>query len=139
MALVLDFRVEINQVAVYVDALQEVLDAETPAADVLYLALVLLVDGLHDEMHQHGTLLAQLLEVNLLRIVRTVHRLAVMDEVRHLDVEHERFLGVLHIESVKRAVLRDDAHVGLLLEVLHGSLHPDNILRAVRLASYQVL
>ena len=39
----------------------------------------------------------QLLEINLLRIVRAVHRLTVMDEVRHLDIEHERFLGSRYI------------------------------------------
>ena len=85
----------------YIDALQKVLDSETLAADVLHLAFVLLVDGLHDEVYQHGTFLAQLLEINLLRIVRTVHRLTVMDEVCHLDIEHERFLGILHIECVE--------------------------------------
>lgn len=40
VALVLDFRVEIQQVAVYIDAFQKVLDAETLAADVLHLAFV---------------------------------------------------------------------------------------------------
>ena len=44
VALVLDFCVEIEQVAVYINALQKVLDSETLAADVLHLALVLLMD-----------------------------------------------------------------------------------------------
>ena len=92
---------EIQQVAVYIDALQKVLDSETLAADVLHLAFVLLVDGLHDEVYQHGTFLAQLLEINLLRIVRAVHRLAVMDEVSHLDIEHEWFFGILYVEGVE--------------------------------------
>ena len=121
-----------------VDAFQQVLDAETLAADVLHLTLVLLVDGLHDKSHQHRTLAAQFLQVNLLRIVRTVHRLAVVDEVAHLHVEQQRLLGILHVERVKAAVLRDDAHVRLVLEVLHGRLHADHVLRTVRLARYQV-
>ena len=53
VALVLDFRVEIQQAVVHVDAFQDVLDAETLAADVLHLALVLLVQRLHDEVYQH--------------------------------------------------------------------------------------
>ena len=36
-----------------VDTFKQVLDAESLAADVLHLALVLLVDGLHDKAHQH--------------------------------------------------------------------------------------
>ena len=121
-----------------VDAFQQVLDAETLAADVLHLTLVLLVDGLHDKAHQHRTLAAQLLQVNLLRIVRTVHRLPIVDEVAHLHIEQQRLLGILHVERVKAAVLRDDAHVRLVLEVLHGRLHTDHVLRTVRLARYQV-
>ena len=123
----------------YIDTLQKVLDAKTLAADVFHLALVLLVDRLHDEVYQHGTFLAQLLEVNLLRIVRTVHRLTVMDEVRHLDIEHKRFFCIAHVKCVKRTILRDDAHIGLFLEILHGCFYTDNILRTVRLASYQIL
>ena len=39
---------------VRVDAFQQVLDAETLAADLLHLALVLFVDGLHDIMLPTG-------------------------------------------------------------------------------------
>ena len=53
VALVLYLRVEIKQAVVRVDAFQQVLDAETLAADMLHLALVLFVDGLHDKAHQH--------------------------------------------------------------------------------------
>ena len=138
VALVLDFRVEIQQSVVRIDSFQQVLYAETLAADVLHLTLVLLVDGLHDKSHQHRTLAAQFLQVNLLRIVRTVYRLAVVDEVAHLHVEQQRLLGILHVEGIEAAVLRDDAHVRLVLEVLHGRLHTDHVLRTVRLARYQV-
>ena len=43
VALVPDFRVEIEKSVVRVDAFQKVLDAETLAADVFHLTLVLLV------------------------------------------------------------------------------------------------
>ena len=58
VALVLDFRVEIQKPVVRVDAFQKVLDAETLAADMLHLTFVLLVDGLHDKAHQHRTFAA---------------------------------------------------------------------------------
>ena len=61
-----------------------VLDAESLAADVLHLALILLMDELHDKAHQHRAFAAQLLQVYFLRIVRAVHCLAVMDEVVHI-------------------------------------------------------
>ena len=101
VALVPDFRVEIQKPVVRVDAFQKVLDAETLAADMLHLTLVLLVDGLHDKAHQHRAFTAQLFQVDFLRVVRAVHRLAVMDEVAHLHVEQQRFGGVLHVEGVK--------------------------------------
>ena len=41
------FRSEIKQAVVRVDAFQQVLDAETLAADMLHLALVLFVDGVN--------------------------------------------------------------------------------------------
>jgi len=80
-----------------VDTFQQVLDAESLAADVLHLTLVLLVDGLHDKAHQHRAFAAQFLQVDFLRVVRAVHLLAVMDEVAHLHVEKQRFGGVLHV------------------------------------------
>ncbi len=121
-----------------VDAFQDVLYAETLAADVLHLALVLLVDGLHDKAHQHRAFAAQLLQVYLLRVVRTVHRLAVVDEVAHLHVEQQRFLGIFHVEGVETAVLGDDGHIRLVLEVLDGRLHTDDVLRSVGFPGYQV-
>ena len=63
-----------------VDTFQQVLDAESLAADVLHLALVLFVDGLHDKAHQHRAFAAQLFQIDFLRVVRAVHRAAVMDE-----------------------------------------------------------
>ena len=90
-----------------VDTFQQVLDAESLAADVLHLTLVLLVDGLHDKAHQHRAFAAQFLQVDFLRVVRAVHLLAVMDEVAHLHVEKQRFGGVLHVKSIETPVLRD--------------------------------
>ena len=84
-----------------VNALQDVLDAETLAADVLHLAFVLLVQRLHDEVYQHRAFTAQFFQVNFLRVVRSVHRAAVVDKVLHFHVQDERLVGVLHVEGVK--------------------------------------
>ena len=138
VALVPEFGMEIQKPVVRVDAFQDILYAETLAADVLPLALVLFVDGFHDKAHQHGAFAPQLFQVYLLRIVRTVHRLAVVDEVAHFHIEQQRFLSVFHVEGVETAVLGDDGHVRLVLEVLDRRLHADYVLRAVGFPGYQV-
>ena len=109
VALVLYLRVQVQQVVVDIYPFQQILDAETLAADVLHLAetlaadvlhltLVLLVQRLHDEMHQHGTFASQFLQIDFLRVVWAVHRAAVMDEVLHLHIEQQRLVGVFHVE-----------------------------------------
>ena len=55
---------EIQQAVVDVDALQDVLDAETLAADVLHLSLVFLVQRLHDEVYQHRAFATQFFQVD---------------------------------------------------------------------------
>ena len=76
-----------------INPFQQVLDAETLAADVLHLALVLLVQRLHDEVYQHRAFAAQFLQVDFLRVVRSVHRAAVVDKVLHLHVQDKRLVG----------------------------------------------
>ena len=93
---------------------------------------------LHDEVHQHRAFAAQFLQVDFLRVVRTVHRTAVVDKVLHFHVQDKRLVGVLHVKGIETAILRDDAHVRLAAEVPDRRLHADNVLRAVRLARYQV-
>ena len=61
-----------------------------------------------------------------------------MNEVAHLDIEQQRFGGILHIEGIERAVLGDDRHIGFRAEIAHGSLHTDHILRTVCLARDKV-
>ena len=73
-------------------------DTESLAADVFHLALVLLVDGLHDKAYPHRAFAAQFLQIEFLRIIRAVHLLAVMDEVAHFHIEQQRFSGIFHVE-----------------------------------------
>ena len=133
-----DFGVEINQSAVRIDALEQVLHPETLAADVLDSSSVLPVNGLHDEPHEHRALAAQFVKVHLLRIVRTVRTFTVVDEVRHLHVEQQRLVGIAHVESVEAAIFGDDAHVRLPLKALDGGFYADDILRSVRLTGNEV-
>jgi len=121
-----------------VDTFQQILDAESLAADVLHLALVLLVDGLHNKAYQHRAFAAQFLQIDFLRIIRAVHLLAVMDEVAHLHIEQQRFGGIFHVEGIETPVLRYHGHIGFVREVPHGSLHADDILRSVGFARNQV-
>ena len=121
-----------------IEPFEQVLHAEPLAADVLHSPLVLSVHGLHDQAHQPGRLVTQFLQINLHRVVGTVHRLPVVDEVAHLHIQQQRFVGVLDIERVKVPVLGNHAHVRLVAEMLHRGLHPDHVIRAVSLAGYQV-
>ncbi len=121
-----------------VDAFQQVLDAETLAADMLHLTLVLLVDGLHDKTYQHRTFAAQFFQIDFLRVVRAVHLLPVMDEVAHLHIEQQRFGGILHVEGVETPVLRYHGHIRFIREIAHGGLHADNILGTVGFTRNQV-
>ena len=89
-------------------------------------------------MHQHRAFTAQFFQVDFLRVVRAVYRAAVMDEVLHLHVEHQRLVGIFHVERIIGAVLRDDAHVRFRAEVPYRRLHADDVLRTVCLARYEV-
>ena len=99
---------------------------------------VLPVNGLHDEPHKHRALAAQFVQVDLLRIVRTVRALPVVNDVRHLHVEQQRLVGIAHIKSVEAAIFGDDAHVRLPLKALDSGFHADDILRSVRLTGDEV-
>ena len=61
-----------------------------------------------------------------------------MDEVLHLDVEQQGFVGILHIEGVETSAFGNHRHVGLLTEIPHRGLDTDDVLRAVGLARNQV-
>ena len=138
VALVLDFRMEIQKSVMRIDAFEDILDTETLAADMLHLTLVLSVDGLHDKTHQHRTFIPQFLQVNLHRVVRTVHRFTVVDEVAHLHIEEQRLFRIFDVEGVKAAVLRNDAHVRLVLEISYRSFHSYHILSPVRFSGNKV-
>ena len=129
---------EIEQLAVCVKPLEQVLNPEPLAADVLDLAFVLPIHGFHDQPYQTGRLPGEFLQVDFHRIVRTVNRLPVMDEVAHLHVQQQRLVGILDVECVKVAVLGYHAHIGFTAEMFPGRLHTDDVFRTVRLARYQV-
>ena len=44
-----------------------------------------------------------------------------------LHVEQQRFGGVLHVEGVETAVLRDDGHIRFVGKIPYGSLHTDDV------------
>ncbi len=135
---VLHLGMEIEQLAVCVKPLEQVLNPEPLAADVLDLAFVLPIHGFHDQPYQTGRLPGEFLQVDFHRIVRTVNRLPVMDEVAHLHVQQQRLVGILDVECVKVAVLGYHAHIGFTAEMFPGRLHTDDVLRTVCLARYQV-
>ena len=105
---------------------------------MLYLAAVVLVDRLHNELHQQRRFAAQLFHVYFERIIGTVHRLAVVQEVGHFDRQLHRFVGILDVEGVIGAVFRYHREVALAREVAQGRLDAQNVLRAVGFGGQQV-
>ena len=93
-------EVEIKQVVMHVDTFEEVLYPDTLATDMLDLAAVILVNGLHDQFDQQRRFASQLLQIDVQRIIGAVYRLPAMQEVRHLDRQFHRLVGILDIEAV---------------------------------------
>ena len=129
---------EVKQPVVRIDALQQEANPKAFASDVFYYSLVLLPDALHHKSHQYGTLRTEFLQINIHRIIGAIDCRTVMDEVLHLDVQFIRLLGVLHVESIETAVLRDDAHVRLSLEPSLGGFYTYHVLCPVSLTRHDV-
>ena len=71
--------------------------------------------------------------------MREVGRIFIFQEVLHFDVEHFRFTGILGIEGIKTSVLADDGEVRFPRKALCRGFHPDDVLRSVSLARYDVV
>ena len=69
-------------------------------ADMLDIAFVILIDGLHHQFDKYGRLVAEFLEVD----VRTVARQTSFDgrqKVFHLHAQLLWLIGILHVKSVE--------------------------------------
>ena len=106
---------------------------------MLYLALILFVYAFHNQLDKHRTLAAEAFKIDFLRVVGTVHCLAVVDEVGHLDVQQQRFLGEFHVKGEKAAVIGDDREVCLRLERLGGGFDAQHVFRSVGESGHDVL
>ncbi len=84
-----------------VDAFQQVLDAETLAADMLHLALVLFVDGLHDKAHQHGLSLPSSFNRISCALFGRFTVAAVMMKSHISTLTQQRFAAYLTLEGVE--------------------------------------
>ena len=115
----------------HVDTFEEVLYPETLATDMLDLAAVILVNGLHDQFDQQRRFASQLLQIDVQRVIGAVYRLPVMQEVRHLDRQFHRLVGILDIEAVIGPVLGNDRKVALAREITQGRLYTQHVFRAV--------
>ena len=135
---VFQFRMEIKQTVVRINPLQDVLDTEALAADMLHQTFVVVIDGLHDQPYQQRGLAAEFRKVDFLRVVRPVHRLAIMDEVFHLDIQLGRLVRILHVECIIAAVIRDHRQIRFTGEVPQRRFHPKHVLRTVRFAGKNV-
>ena len=104
-----------------------------------YLPVVLLVDALHDELHQEWAFVAKFPEVDVHPGMREVGRIFIFQEVLHFDVEHFRLTGILGVERIETSVLADDGEVRFARKPFGRGFHPDDVLRSVSLARYDVV
>ena len=130
--------VEIQQVVMDIETSQLEPHTELLRTDMLDGAPVVLIDGLHHQFDQYGRLVAEFLEID----IRTIARQTSLDgrkKVFHLHAQLLRLIGILHVESIERAVLANHAHIGLRLKILDGSLYTQHVFRILRLAGDDVL
>lgn len=104
-----------------------------------YLPVVLLVDALHDEFHQERAFVAEFPEIDVHPGMRKVGRIFILQEVLHFNVEHFRLTGVLGVKGIETSVLANDGEVRFPRKALCRGFHPDDVLRSVSLARYDVV
>ena len=71
--------------------------------------------------------------------MREIGCIFIFQEVFHFDIEHFRFTGILGVEREETPVLADNGEVRFAGKALCRGFHPDNVLRTVRLARYDVV
>ena len=136
---VLRLRMHVQHPVVGVNALYQELDAETLAAQMPYLPVVLLVDALHYELHQERTFVAEFPEIDVHPCMRKVGRIFIFQKLLHFDVEHFRLTGILGVKGIETSVLADDGEVRFARKPFGRGFHPDDVLRTVRLARYDMV
>ncbi len=68
---------------------------------MLYFPVIVLVDGLHNQLHQERAFVTQFTEIDIHPGMAEVRRVLILQEVLHFDVQHFRFVCVFRIRGIK--------------------------------------
>ena len=130
---------EVEQPVMRINPLYQELHPETLASQMLYFPVIVLVDGLHNQLYQKRAFVTQFTEIDVHPGMAEIRCVLILQEVFHFDVQHFRFVCVLRIKGIKAAILTDNGKVCFTGKTLCRSFYPDNIFRPVRFPSNNVV
>ncbi|MBR8803597.1 hypothetical protein IX299_002057 [Porphyromonas levii] len=125
--LIVNPSMEVEQSIMGIKPSQLETQAKLLCSNVLHLSLIILVNGLHHQLNQHGALTPQLLKVDVCPIggQTTIH---VGEKVYHLNTEHLRFICILHIKTIERSIIAEYREITFSFKIPHSCFHPQYIL-----------
>ena len=122
-----------------INPLYQELHPETLASQMFYFPVIVLVDGLHNQLYQKRAFVTQFTEIDVHPGMAEICRVLILQEIFHFDVQHFRFVCVFRIETVKTAILTDNGKVRFTGKTLCRSFHTNNIFRPVRFSGNNVV
>ena len=122
-----------------INALYQELHPETLASQMLYFPVIVLVDGLHNQLYQKRAFVTQFTEIDIHPGMAEIRCVLILQEIFHFDVQHFRFVCVFSIERIKTAILTDNRKVCFTGKALCRSFHTNNIFRPVRFSGNNVV
>ena len=122
-----------------INAFYQELHPEPLASQMLYFPVIVLVDGLHNQLYQKRAFVTQFTEIDVHPGMAEIRCVLILQEIFHFDVQHFRFMCVFCIETVKTAIFTDNGKVCFTGKALCRSFHPDNIFRPVRFSGNNVV
>ena len=122
-----------------INTLYQELHPETLASQMLYFPVIVLVDGLHNQLYQKRAFVLQFTKINIHPGVAEIRCVLILQEIFHFDVQHFRFMCVFGIETVKAAILTDNGKIGFTGKALCRGFYPDNVFRTVRFSGNNIV
>ena len=84
---------------------------------MLYLPLVVFVNGLHNQFDEQRRFTAQFFQIDLHGVVWTVYRFPVMNKIGHLYTQLNRLVGIFYIKGVVRPILCNNRQITLTRKI----------------------
>ena len=106
---------------------------------MLYFPVIVLVDGLHNQLYQKRAFVTQFTEIDVHPGVAEIRCVLIFQEIFHFDIQHFRLMCVLCIKGIKAAIFTNHTEIRFTGKALCRSLDPDNIFRPVRFSGNNVV